>query len=136
MNTNFKFNDKEISYNITNDGYDIYLDGELWIGQHGDLGKPIDSTKSYEENCLAQIEGLCKPPEPVVDMVDSSNTSNNISTDKSSSLDNQLKELKENQIVLMEAVATSTETLTGLQDTQLALMEAVASIYESDAGNE
>lgn len=136
MNTNFKFNDKEISYNITDDGYDIYLDGELWIGQHGDLGKPIDSSKSYEENCLAQIEQACKPPEPVDDIIDSSNTSSNISGNKTPSLEDQLNELKENQIVLMEAVATSTEALTDLQDTQIALMEAVASMYETDTGIE
>lgn len=59
--TNYKFDGKEVSYNVTADGYDIFFGGDVWISQHGEYGKPIDKAKSYEENCLAQIEELCNP---------------------------------------------------------------------------
>ena len=35
--------------------------------ENGQFGKPIDKNKSYEENCLAQIEELCTVPEPTPD---------------------------------------------------------------------
>lgn len=54
---------KPIAYEILDDGYMIYLDGKAWIKQRGTYGKPMDSSKSYEENCLLQIEDITKPSE-------------------------------------------------------------------------
>lgn len=52
-------------YAIADDGYDIYLDGQLWITQHGQYGKPMDASKGYEENCLLQLAEITAPaPEP------------------------------------------------------------------------
>ena len=67
--TEYKIDNKSISYEVTEDGYDIYLGGEKWISQHEQLGKPVDKNKSYEENCLAQIEEICNPPEPKEDEI-------------------------------------------------------------------
>lgn len=50
-----------LSYEITDDGYDIYKQGKLWVTQHGQYSKPYDQTKSYEENCLIQLEEITKP---------------------------------------------------------------------------
>ena len=46
----------QLSYEITEDGYDIYLDGVKWICQH----EPYipDPTLTYEENALRQCEEL------------------------------------------------------------------------------
>ena len=54
--TNYSIDNKQISYEVTNDGYKIYLDGQLWIHQY----EPYipDKSKSYEENAIAQIEEL------------------------------------------------------------------------------
>ena len=56
--TNYKIEGKAISYEVSDNGYSIYLDGVLWITQYDDCGKPIDSNKSYEENCIMQIEDI------------------------------------------------------------------------------
>lgn len=57
-----KYNDN-ISYKILDNGYEIYLDGVLWITQYEPYGHPMDSSKSFEENCLLQIEELTVVPE-------------------------------------------------------------------------
>ena len=61
--TDFKFNGNPLSYELKDNGYIIYNDGQPWVKQlddeNGQFGKPIDKNKSYEENCLAQIEELC-----------------------------------------------------------------------------
>ena len=65
--TDKTFAGRNISYQIFEDGYDIYLDGEPWISQREPYGKMYDKTKSYEENCLLQIEEITKEtkePEP------------------------------------------------------------------------
>lgn len=64
INTEKTVNGQALSYEIGTDGYDIYLEGKIWITQHGKYGKPVDKTKSYEANCLAQIEELTAVPEP------------------------------------------------------------------------
>ena len=64
INTNKTFNDKPISYEILTNGYNIYLDENLWISQVGQFGKPIDESKTYEENCLAQIDEITTVVEP------------------------------------------------------------------------
>ena len=56
--TDKTFNEQIISYDIFEDGYEIYLDGTLWIKQRGEYSKPIDKELSFEENCLAQIEEI------------------------------------------------------------------------------
>ena len=58
-----KYNDS-ISYEIKDNGYEIYLDGKLWITQYEKFSKPMDKTKSYEENCLMQIAELTTIVEP------------------------------------------------------------------------
>ena len=58
-----KYNDN-ISYKILDNGYEIYLDGVLWITQYEPYAHPYDKNKSYEENCLMQIEELTAPVEP------------------------------------------------------------------------
>ena len=54
--TNYLIDNKQISYEVIDNGYKIYLDGQLWIHQY----EPYipDKTKSYEENAVAQIEEI------------------------------------------------------------------------------
>ena len=52
-----QYNEK-ISYEILDNGYKIYLDGKLWIEQLDEFAKPYDATKTYEENCLLQLEDI------------------------------------------------------------------------------
>lgn len=63
IQTDKTYKSKPITYEILSDGYMIYLDGKPWIKQRGDYGKPMDSSKSYEENCLLQIEDITAEPE-------------------------------------------------------------------------
>jgi len=49
-----------LTYDILDNGYVIKLDGKEWIKQVGNNSKPMDSTKTFEENCLLQIEDLTK----------------------------------------------------------------------------
>lgn len=63
IQTDKTYKSKPIAYEILSDGYLIYLDSKPWIKQRGDYSKPMDSSKSYEENCLLQIEDLTKPTE-------------------------------------------------------------------------
>lgn len=63
-NTDKTINGQAISYEIFSDGYEIYLDGTLWIKQRGEYSKPIDKELSYEQNCLAQIEEITTVVEP------------------------------------------------------------------------
>lgn len=58
IETEKTFDNKPIAYEIKTDGYEIYLDGQLWISQRGQYSKPVDKSKTYEENCLAQIENI------------------------------------------------------------------------------
>ena len=55
-NTNYSIDNKQISYEVTDNGYKIYLDGQLWIHQY----EPYipNPSISYEENALAQMEEL------------------------------------------------------------------------------
>lgn len=54
--TNYTFDNKELSYEIVEKGYNIYLDNKIWITQH----EPYIPNRelSYEENALKQIEEL------------------------------------------------------------------------------
>ena len=49
---------ENISYEILENGYKIYLDGKLWIEQLDEYAKPIDTAKTYEENCLLQLADI------------------------------------------------------------------------------
>lgn len=49
---------ENISYEIVENGYKIYLDGKLWIEQLDQYSKPIDESKSFEENCIAQLNEI------------------------------------------------------------------------------
>ena len=79
-------NGQVISYEIFDDGYEIYLDDTLWIKQRGQYGKPVDSAKSYEENCLAQIEEITTVVEPSNPYGIEDTTYNNIIDDYTSSI--------------------------------------------------
>lgn len=57
-----KYNE-HISYEIVENGYKIYLDGELWITQLDEYSHPMDPEKSYEENCIMQLDELTAPVE-------------------------------------------------------------------------
>ena len=54
--TNYTIDNKQISYEVTDNGYKIYLDGQQWIHQY----EPYipNPSISYEENAIAQIEEL------------------------------------------------------------------------------
>lgn len=62
---------KKISYEIFEDGYKIYLDEKPWISQLKPYDKPMDDSKSYEENCLVHIEELTMPVQPMPEMISS-----------------------------------------------------------------
>ena len=49
---------EHISYEILENGYMIYLDGEPWISQLDQYSKPYDKDKSYEENCIMQLDDI------------------------------------------------------------------------------
>lgn len=85
-NTDKTINGQAISYEIFSDGYEIYLDGTLWIKQRGQYGKPVDSEKSYEENCLAQIEKITTVVEPSNPYGIDDTTYNNIIDDYTASI--------------------------------------------------
>lgn len=52
---------ENISYEIVENGYKIYLDGKLWIEQLDEYSKPYDVNKSYEENCIMQLDDITAP---------------------------------------------------------------------------
>ena len=54
--TNYSIDNKQVSYEVTDNGYKIYLDGQLWIHQY----EPYipNPSISYEENAIAQMEEL------------------------------------------------------------------------------
>ena len=53
---------ENISYEILENGYKIYLDGKLWIEQLDEYAKPYDTNKTFEENCIAQLEEITNTP--------------------------------------------------------------------------
>ena len=64
IKTDYIFDGKEVSYEILDNGYKIYLNGKEWITQIEPL-IPYPEL-SYEQGCLKQIEEICNPvtPEP------------------------------------------------------------------------
>jgi len=52
------------SYEIFDDGYDIYDYDVLTITQRDPFGKVFDRSKSYEENCIMQLDMMVNPPAP------------------------------------------------------------------------
>ena len=56
INTQKFVNGQEISYEVTNDGYNIYLGEALWITQY----EPYIPNKSlsYEDNAIVQIDEI------------------------------------------------------------------------------
>ena len=89
-NTDKTINGQAIAYEIFEDGYEIYLDGTLWIKQRGQYGKPIDSAKSYEENYLAQIEEITTVVEPSNPYGIDDTTYNNIIDNYTSSITSEV----------------------------------------------
>lgn len=61
IKTNYIYDNKEVSYEVVEKGYEIYLDGKLWITQEEPY---IPYPKlSYEENAIKQIEEICSANE-------------------------------------------------------------------------
>lgn len=52
-------------------------------------------------------------------------------TEPTQTLEEQISEVQDNQLVIMDAVATSYEKDTELSENQLVLMDAIASLYEA-----
>ena len=67
----YEYNGHTVTYTVQNDGYDIFLDGILWITQR----EPYIPyrNKSYEENALLQIEEITAEPSYENDPVDDIN---------------------------------------------------------------
>ncbi len=67
----YYYDDKLVTYSLSNDGYDIYLDGILWVSQH----EPYIPyrNKSYEENAILQIEEITSIPSYENDPIDDIN---------------------------------------------------------------
>lgn len=61
-----QFNDA-ISYEIFDDGYDIYLNGENWISQREPYNRIYKPDGTDEENCLLQIGTLIATDEEPVE---------------------------------------------------------------------
>jgi hypothetical protein len=59
--TNYTYDNKEVSYEVVENGYRIYLEGRLWITQTEPY-IPYPNL-SYEEGCLKQIEEICSANE-------------------------------------------------------------------------
>ena len=51
-------NGKAVTYEVIENGYNIYLGGRLWITQPAPYDKLYVPDGTYEENALAQIETL------------------------------------------------------------------------------
>lgn len=56
--------DDQYSYELFDDGYDIYDYDQKIISQHDPYGKVFDKSKSYEENCIIQLDQMTAPPAP------------------------------------------------------------------------
>ena len=89
-NTDKTINGQAIAYEIFEDGYEIYIDGTLWIKQRGEYSKPIDKELSYEENCLAQIEEITTVVEPSNPYGIDDTTYNSIIDDYTSSITSEV----------------------------------------------
>ena len=82
--TNYSIDNMKISYEVTEKGYNIYLDDKIWITQYEPY-IPYPEL-SYEEGCLKQIEDICTPvEEPSVE-------------EQIADLEAQLAALKEQQV--------------------------------------
>jgi len=70
-------NKEQLTYTILDNGYKIKLDEKEFIEQTGQYSKPMDSSKSYEENAILQIEDLTKVVEeetPIEDRIEAVET--------------------------------------------------------------
>ena len=60
--------DETYSYKVFDDGYDIYMHNVKYITQRVPYDKPMDPTKSWEENAILQLDSITAPvPEPTPD---------------------------------------------------------------------
>lgn len=55
---NKKNYDEIYSYEIFDDGYDIFKHNKKVITQRGTYSKPMDPEKTFEENAILQIESI------------------------------------------------------------------------------
>ena len=68
ITTEYKVNDQIISYEVVENGYNIYLGETLWITQPEPYIPNRDL--SYEENAIAQIEDIVKGFEQASDITE------------------------------------------------------------------
>ena len=98
IQTDYKMNGHELSYEIAEDGYDIYLDGRAWITQHEPY---IPYPKlSYEEGCLEHIKDICKPAEEQKTM-----------EEKMNEMKQYIGKLEKELSVQSDAIATMSESI-------------------------
>ena len=57
------FNNMAVGYSIEDNGYSIYLGGNLWITQPESYGKLHVPSGTYEENAIAHIDEICNQSE-------------------------------------------------------------------------
>lgn len=114
---------ENIKYEILEDGYNIYRnengEDKIWISQRGDYSKPIDSQKSFEENCIAQLEQITAAvaptePEPTI-------------AELKTKVDTLENDLTNTQLALTEQYEENLALQDEVTNTQLALTE----IYEA-----
>ena len=89
MVTDYTIYDKEISYEINDDGYMIYLCGKPWIHQYEPF-IPYPEL-GYEGSCLKQIEELTIVPEQPVEDPLSTEVQLLALQEKNASLEEQLE---------------------------------------------
>lgn len=106
--TEYTIDGKTLSYEIFDNGYDIFVDGNLSYTQR----KPYIPypNLSYQENAIRQIMRIAGVEEPTPEPQPT-----------------QLDTIEENQLIIMEAMADQYEQSV---ETELTNMEVMATIYE------
>lgn len=56
--TDYVFNNSTISYEITETGYRIYLNGTLWITQEGNDYHCLVPNGTFEDSCIEHIKSI------------------------------------------------------------------------------
>ena len=95
-----------ITYKILNNGYEIYLDGKLWVSQIEPY-IPYPSL-SYEEGCLKQIEEICSE----------------------SSITGEHEDMLNRISALQEVNAMQEDIITNLQETNNSLSQCIADLTD------
>lgn len=105
---------------INSDGYVVgesFLNGEVQSDNMIPIEQDFDLTKKKYNKETQQWETY--EPEPQAQ------------PEPQPTLEEQLSELQDNQLVMMDAMATSYEKETELSDNQLMIMDAIATLFET-----